>query len=221
MDIDQIQKQLEALSAPLPGKDGFRLGLAGNPASLEMEYGMMLYGAVRDKRPGVVVELGTGAGYSTTWMLLAMEKNQVGRLWTVDVLHPVPAVWDEVGCPTARMMRVTGMVQDWTNLPDKIDMLFHDASHNPGEVIQDIERFTPLIPAGGVFMCHDIAHIPPLGDALAEWFDGRPDDWRYEANYAGCGMGIATRRYNPQASFIPQAKPKARRKKRGAYGADH
>jgi predicted O-methyltransferase YrrM len=53
---------------------------AGMAFTHELPQGSLLYLLVRALRPSVVVETGVGPGYSTAWILGAMEDNHLGEL---------------------------------------------------------------------------------------------------------------------------------------------
>lgn len=219
-DFPEPRKKLEALASPLPWKDGFHLGMRDNPNAVELEIGQMLYWAVLERKPEHVVELGTGPGYSTCWILLGLEHNEHGKLWTVDVSSPERPVWQEIGLPTGRLVVIANSPIDYTikelpqfgpALPERIDFLFHDASHCFDEIQRDLLSLMPRIPAGGHILIHDVNYRRKMGDELDTWFDSMPEDWSYQEMSSSCGIGIARRLKSPE----PIPKPKKRRIKSG------
>ena len=193
-DYQEQLKNLQAMASVLPGRHGFHNGMRDNQNAVELEYGQMLYGAIQDRRPTHVVELGTAAGYSASWILLGLEKNESGHLWTVDVSIPQPPVWEQIGLPTERLTFMNEMVQDAIEqLPKTIDILFHDASHDFNDIKKDFEALQSRIPKGGIFMVHDVNFRREMGDLVAKMFDEMPDVWNYQEISMGCGMGIAKR----------------------------
>lgn len=63
--------------------------------------GQLLHILVRMHRPRIVVELGTGAGWTTLWLALGAAMNHVGHVFSVDDLelfrrdeNALPAVLD-------------------------------------------------------------------------------------------------------------------------------
>ncbi len=212
MEYPDVKRKLEALAAPFPYRDGFHLGMRDNQNAVELEVGQMLYGAMCDRRPTSVVELGTAAGYSATWMLLGLERNEHGHLWTLDPTVPQPAVWDRVGCPVGRLTYIEAISQDveaLAKLPPQIDFLFHDASHDFNSILKDVEMLIPRIPVGGLIAIHDVNFHRAMGDRVLEYFDSRPDDWKYAEMSMSCGLGVAERLRVPE----PEKKTRKRRVK--------
>lgn len=213
-----IVSRLSGLADPFPYKDGFHLGLRSNNTAVEREYGEMLYGAMLDKKPATVVEVGTASGYSASWILAGLNQNEMGHLWTVDPAIPNPAIWSEVGVPLERLTFINGLLREVLDqLPPQINLLFHDAGHSFDEVIGDIEILLPRIPVQGIILIHDVRHYPQMGEKLAAWFDAHPEEWSYQEISSASGMGIAIR--TAIQTFVPGTeepavvpKPKAKRK---------
>lgn len=191
-------ERLSQLSEPLPYKDGFHLGLKNNRTAIELEYAQMLYGAILDKKPSSVVEIGTASGYSASWILAGMIQNDRGHLFTVDPAVPQPPIWEQVDIPTERLTFINGLIREVLDqLPPEINILFHDAGHSSDEVLGDIDLLLPRIPVGGVVLIHDVRHHAAMGSAVAAWFDSHPDMWTYQEISSASGMGIAIRTRKP------------------------
>lgn len=173
----------------------------------------MLYGAVRDKRPQNILELGTGPGYSTVWLLLACEENQQGHVWSVDLQPPQPPVWEMVACPTTRLTLIDHHANDkriLQQLPKQFELVFHDANHQPAMVLSEFELYAPFVPVGGHMVVHDILYVPKLGEAVLEYFEREPGVWDYQAITMGCGVGIARRLEAPPKKKLGDVKKHAR-----------
>ena len=56
--------------------------------------GQVLYCLVRATRPRKLVEFSTSSGYSTTFSALAMQRNGVGTLHTVDAVQTIERIID-------------------------------------------------------------------------------------------------------------------------------
>jgi predicted O-methyltransferase YrrM len=55
------------------------------PGSVHPSEGAFLYSLVRTLRPAAVVETGTASGFSTTYLLAALDRNDAGRLVSIDL----------------------------------------------------------------------------------------------------------------------------------------
>lgn len=196
-NLDEIQYRLRQLASPAPWKDGFHMGMRENSNAIEMEIGMMLSGGMQESRPENVVELGTGPGYSTCWLLIGLEKIQQGHVWTVDVVPADEPLWIKYGLPAERVTYLSNeTIQSAVQgnlLPERIDFMFHDAGHHGSQVIEDIELLVSRIPDGGTIAVHDVNYMRGMGDLVRDWFDARQDEWKYEEINMACGIGIARR----------------------------
>jgi predicted O-methyltransferase YrrM len=63
------------------------------PGSVYPAEGAFLYALVRSLRPHAIVETGTASGFSTTYLLAALERNELGRLISIDL----PFALDDAG----------------------------------------------------------------------------------------------------------------------------
>lgn len=200
------------------------MGVAGDPQCVELEVGQALFGAILQNHPRQIVEVGTGRGYSTCWLLLAAIKNQAeghpATVHTLDIAHNDTHLWDEILLPTDNLVYLQNETLETALLPKTIDFLFHDASHNANEVISDLKLLLERIPVGGYIAIHDVNYSRQMGDAVVEFFDSMPDQFDYQEVSQGCGLGIAHRKaLAPQAPVAPapdssRIKPKQKGKAR-------
>lgn len=195
-DLDSLQKKLESLAGNA-GPKGWRPGMSGNPNACELEVGQALMGAILKEKPRNVVEIGTGRGYSTCWLLLGALKNNAidvpTKIWTIDINVIESPLWFELGIPHEPLVYLQNETIETAFLPKRINLLFHDASHNPEEVIKDLNALLPRIEIGGYIAIHDVVYSRQMGDKVAELFDSMPDQFTYQEISAGCGLGIAKR----------------------------
>lgn len=96
----------------------------------------LLYTAVRARRPAIIVETGVAAGWSTLAILLALDANGAGQLYSSDMPYAKLNNEDFVGCVVPARLRTR-----WTleRRPDRdvlpplfaklgvIDMVHHDS----------------------------------------------------------------------------------------------
>ncbi len=130
------------------------------------ELGQVLWSLVQGMRPERVIEVGVARGYSSAVMLSAMNANQSGHLWSIDL--PAPSV-DE---------RTTGsLVPDalrdrWTLslglssvlIPRLVvrhgpfDLIVHDGDHNPATQRREWAALWRALRPGGVLVMDDFSH---------------------------------------------------------------
>jgi hypothetical protein len=144
--------------------------------SIERIYGLMLYGAMKHQRPGSIVELGTGQGYSTAWMLLGLEENEYGHIWSCDIVPADSPIWSQIGLKADRLTYFSNdPVETLANkFPPMIDFIFCDAP-------VDYSWLLPRLSLHGSIVIHG---------KLREFDE---NEWKYEQISEGCGVTIATR----------------------------
>jgi predicted O-methyltransferase YrrM len=120
-----------------------------------------LYAAIRASRPKVVVETGTAAGASATYILEALERNGEGRLYSVDVEHK-----DRLSgrlIPEHLRPRVHIRTGDSLSvLPEllkeagNVDFFLHDSLHTYVHMMAEYEMVYHHMRHGGVICSHDV-----------------------------------------------------------------
>jgi hypothetical protein len=140
----------------------------------------VLYYLIRSLRPLVVVETGVAAGFSTAYMLQALQNNSCGHLYSVDLPSRRPGGYlaaDGKRDPVHLAREVgTGFViperlkHRWTLLEgtskdllpplldrfDHIDFFWHDSDHSYANMIWEFRTSWRRIPVGGVLGSDDI-----------------------------------------------------------------
>jgi predicted O-methyltransferase YrrM len=120
-----------------------------------------LYAAIRAARPEVVVETGTAAGASATYILEALERNGQGCLYSVDVEHR-----DRLSgrlIPEHLRPRVHIRTGDSLSvLPEllkeagNVDFFLHDSLHTYVHMMAEYEMVYHHMKHGGVICSHDV-----------------------------------------------------------------
>jgi predicted O-methyltransferase YrrM len=146
------------------------------------------------------VDVGTNLGHSATWLLLGVERNQKGRIWTFDIQDWRSGMgygglffWQRYGLPD-RPTFVQKAVWDAEELPAEIDFVFEDASHDEEPSKRQLEVLTPRMRPGGTMAFHDIFLCRHEGEILLKWFGDRKGEWDYKEIQMGRGLGVATRK---------------------------
>lgn len=161
--------------------------------SIETAYGMFIYSLILEKGYKNIVEIGTGYGYSTAWILRALNENRKGTLYTFDSVKRSPTVYNEIKMSTKRMRKFICSFNDAEKLlPKKIDLVFHDAGHWFEHVSADLKMVIDRIPIGGAILIHDTVYSKDMGERIKEMF-GAMRGWFYQEDKTGCGMGFALR----------------------------
>lgn len=172
----------------------------GLTKSVSWETGIILKNFVEWKKPKQIVELGTFRGYSTSWLILGTLLNGFGRVDTYDI-KPYGffgSMWLEFyGLPTNDFLfnHIPGGIWEHDGLiPQTIDLLFHDSSHELEDTKKEMAVLLPRIPAGGTVLIDDMLHpfYGPMQSYLHNLFLSMPN-WKWSVLPIGTGLGIAER----------------------------
>lgn len=141
----------------------------------EPKVGRFLGQLVYYRKPASVVELGCFVGWASAHLALALKANNPsGRLFCVD---PNP---DHLAAAAANLKRLgldqtTNFLKGFSTdrsllsrLPDKIDVVFLDTSHEYPETFNEIQTYAPRMAAGGCIVLHDSLRWPGVRRSLME-----------------------------------------------------
>lgn len=157
----------------------FSYGHAGDFDSL------ILYLTTRALKPEVVVETGVASGRSSSAILLALAKNDFGKLYSIDLPQHYSSVAPETYLTPEGNTELKGFVPEgrepgwlvpsrlrsrWelilgdskVELPKllaqlpKLDIFYHDSDHSYESMMFEFEQAWPKIPAGGLLLSDDI-----------------------------------------------------------------
>lgn len=201
--IDKFLEQLKAFAGEedkewnrAPGTPLLHQGYKQHAASIELEMGEKLFELVGQHRPTTIVEVGTCIGYSTTWLLLAALEYKLGTVTTFDIEEWPIRVWKEIkGLPLDKLKFVKKASWDaGSDLPEQIDFVFHDASHDVEPTQRELEILAPRITKNGCMAFHDVNLCRHMGDVVKKYFADRVHDWDYSEWAHGRGLGIAIRK---------------------------
>lgn len=135
-------------------------------AQVDDEVCELLYMLLRSRRPQVVVEISPFHGWSTSWILTALQHNGTGQLRSFDVLDSasrnVPAELKP------RWELVLGDVRKNTaRIPQQIDFLLMDSDHSAEFAQWYLDEVFPRVRPGAPVCVDDIFHSADPGS-----FDG-------------------------------------------------
>ena len=122
--------------------------------------GSLLRTLVASKPGGAFLELGTGCGLGTSWMLDGMDAS--ARLTSVDTDPVVQAIAHDVLGPDLRLRLVLEDGGDFlANATDTFDLIYADAW--PGK-FSDLDRALALVKPGGIYLVDDMLPQPNWPD---------------------------------------------------------
>jgi predicted O-methyltransferase YrrM len=152
----------------------------GGRRSSYWEYGLsptlgtILYAVCRRQRPDVVVETGVASGVSSSHILVALEKNEHGQLYSIDL-------------PSGRESRSGWRIPDylrhrWQLTPGRsaetlepllekvaeIDIFLHDSDHSYENMMWEFETAWAHLKAGGLLLSHNIDYNDVFPDFCRE-----------------------------------------------------
>lgn len=169
----------------------------GFDMSSEPDTGAMLRLLAASKPGGRLLELGTGAGLATAWLLAGM--GQGASLVSIDSDPAIQAVAREVLGDDPRVTFTIGDGLDYVRSqpPAAFDLIFADAW--PGKY-EGLDETLALLAPGGLYVVDDMSPQPnwppghqPRVDALTARLKSHPDLATVALDWAS-GLVIAARR---------------------------
>ncbi len=169
---DSIAKKRNAGS----GRKYFSLMLA-----IDVVSRLVLYSLCRKLKPSVIVETGVASGMSSAYILRALDKNNHGELFSIDVpWHTVTENWkphfSDEDMTTRPIEKQSGWIipdylrDRWQlflgksseNLPpllkkiEAMDVFLHDSEHTYETMLWEFQTAWPNLRAGGMLIAHNV-----------------------------------------------------------------
>jgi predicted O-methyltransferase YrrM len=152
-------------------------------AQVDDEVCEQLYMLIRLRRPEVLVEISPFHGWSTAWMLTALQHNGAGFLRSFDLLDSasrnIPAE-----LRANRWQLVVGDVRkSLGRIPNRIDFLLMDSDHSAEFARWYIDNVFPRVRPGAPVCVDDVFHSADPGSfdgegpVLMEWLDRHRVQW--------------------------------------------
>jgi len=127
--------------------------------SVELEVARFLTAFVVALKPDVVIETGTGEGYSARALATGLRANNGGHLWTVEI--------EPDKCGTARRLLARHGLTSWATVVcadtpttldiPPVDLLFVDS--NQSQRVSEVEAMLPRMSERGVILAHDSSTV--------------------------------------------------------------
>ena len=156
-----------SISERMSGR-GFKLGpesyFGANDG--DPEFVRAIWCLIRHAKPTKVVETGVAHGFTTRFILEALERNQGnGHLWSIDLLPLDPGTAKEVGVAVEGLFAKRWTLMDGSSrrlLPSLlstlggIDLFIHDSSHTERNVSFEMAQAARWLRPGGFMVIDDI-----------------------------------------------------------------
>jgi len=127
----------------------------------------LLYLFIREMGSGMALEISSGPGWSTSWMLQALRSMEAGGLVSFDKhCHTPDFVPAELAKHRWTFVKEDIQARPWEILK-QVDFLLVDTNHQPDLMDWLIEHIFPLVRSGGKIAVHDVFNLatPAHGEA--------------------------------------------------------
>ncbi len=161
------------------------------PITIPLGRRIVWYVLVRIYKPKVIVETGTDKGLGSLVIQLAIEKNQMGTLYTLDIDEYSGSLFDKEDLKKIKFL-VGDSVQNMQKI-NEIDFFIHDSDHSEEHEKKEIRAVASKL-TNNAIVISDNSHVT---DVLFQWSketnrnfifikESPKDHW-----YPGGGVGIS------------------------------
>jgi predicted O-methyltransferase YrrM len=166
-DLTKIEKEVSGNQKTLK-KAPFSVKHNGDIALARFCYAMS-----RALAPSVVLETGVAYGVTSAYLLQAIEANQKGTLWSVDLPPLGRQAEDYVGFLVPKTLRSPWNLRRGATrrlLPEllpqvgQIDLFIQDSLHTYRTITDEISMVWPYLRPGGVVVADDVGDNRAFGD---------------------------------------------------------
>ncbi|MGI0057712.1 MAG: class I SAM-dependent methyltransferase [Nitrosarchaeum sp.] len=161
-------------------KSGDRHSSVDNPYPIDFGLGKnicrMLYYLVKFSDPDIVVETGVANGFSSSYMLLALDALKKGKLISIDYLVMPWHTKEKVGQAIPESLKIWHELIIGNSLIEipklkttvkQFDIFLHDSSHTYKHMMEEYQIAWPHLKNGGYLMSDDVSQ----NDAFLEFAD--------------------------------------------------
>jgi len=161
------------------------------PITIPLGRRIVWYVLVRIYKPKVIVETGTDKGLGSLVIQLAIEKNQMGTLYTLDIDEYSGSLFDKEDLKKIKFL-IGDSVQNMQKI-NEIDFFIHDSDHSEEHEKKEIRAVASKL-TNNAIVISDNSHVT---DVLFQWSketnrnfifikESPKDHW-----YPGGGVGIS------------------------------
>jgi len=127
----------------------------------------ILYLCVSLIKPRIVVETGVGAGFSTAFILHALEQNKRGELYSIDFFKDKEKCGWIIPTHLKTSWRLINGLSEQVLKPlleklGPIDIFIHDSDHSYENMMSEFRTVWPFLRKEGVFLAHDVGRNDAL-----------------------------------------------------------
>lgn len=151
----------------------------GEYSDAEMSLGRAAWCCVLHQRPAVVVETGVARGVTSRIVLEALDRNDWGHLFSIDLPHPFEKslhAQTAAAVPAARRTRWTYIEgSSRRRLPallravPQVDLFIHDSLHTARNTRFEMESTLDVLAPGGIMIVDDISTHQAFADFAREF----------------------------------------------------
>ena len=166
---DANDKEIEGYAAEIRSNSVFHENLGGNRRGFGRRFygsgiggtlGTVLYALCRKLKPDTVVETGVSGGVSSSFILCALEENQHGELFSIDLPWGEQSGWMIPDYLRHRWHLEQGRsAEKLPPLLEKlgaIDMFLHDSEHSYENMFREYESAWAYLKTGGILLSHNV-----------------------------------------------------------------
>jgi predicted O-methyltransferase YrrM len=167
-DLTKIETEVSSNKKSLTAEAPFTL-----EHNADLELARFCYAMCRALAPSVILETGVAYGVTSAYLLQAIEANQKGKLWSVDLPPLGRNADDYVGFLVPKILRSNWKLRRGTTrrllpkllpLVGQIDLFVQDSLHTYRTITEEMQTVWPFLRSGGVVIADDIGENRAFSD---------------------------------------------------------
>lgn len=161
-DLTKIETEVSGSQKTLKTKAPFSL-----THNADVELARFCYAMSRTLAPSVILETGVAYGVTTAYLLQAIEVNQEGTLWSIDLPPLGRQAEDYVGFLVPKSLRSSWnlrrgatrrLLPELLPLVGQIDLFVQDSLHTYRTITDEMSMVWPFLKPGGVVIADDVGN---------------------------------------------------------------